>query len=214
MMKIVDAEMLSSENTTESAFHVYAAIDWFNSHPDLCERMYYFLTTKEVMHLDPTCSKSVFDIISLRTLEECITKRLKTSKDPKHIATFQSYRRAVITHTKACFDMYCRHHIIRITLVSLRATGASDVDEKNKMYQLDTSVAQLNLIRWLLTHGSECVQMAIQIAHGKKNSLACLVARKKRPIDQTPANPKRRNTSNLKVPSAKPSLSYHKHDLQ
>lgn len=168
-MNIVNAVILESDNPVCSAFSLYAAIDWFNSHPELCQRMAKFLSTNNVMFLDPTLSRSVFDVISFRTLEECITRTLRRSNDPLHIATFQSYRRNVNTYTKSCFDMYCRHHIVRMQ-VQVSPT---------KIQEIDTSVAQLNLIRWLLTHGHVCVKLAFEISKKKKCNLSNPTLKKK-----------------------------------
>lgn len=160
-MTISDATILSTTDSTNSAFSLYAAVDWFNTHPEMCGRMYRYLSTNVVMYLDPTVSRSVFDRISLRTLEECITKKLRDSKNPEHISTFHSYRRAVNTYTKSCFDMYRRHHIVRLTLVWSR-------QGRNYRNVLETSVAQLNLLRWLLTYGKVCVRLAHTLSMRKK----------------------------------------------
>jgi hypothetical protein len=163
-MNIVDATIIESQDATRSAFNMYAAIDWFNAHPEYCFRMAQFLSTNNVMFLDPSLSRSVFDVISLRTLEECITRTLRTSTHPLHIATFQSYRRNVNTHTKSCFDMYCRHHIVRLKMKTLDSSSSNGP----VLQELDTSVAQLNLIRWLMTYGNVCVKLAFEISKRKK----------------------------------------------
>ena len=51
IMNIVDATIIESQDATRSAFNMYAAIDWFNAHPEYCFRMAQFLSTNNVIIL-------------------------------------------------------------------------------------------------------------------------------------------------------------------
>jgi phenylpropionate dioxygenase-like ring-hydroxylating dioxygenase large terminal subunit len=123
-------------------------VDFFNNHTKDCKAMYMYLMTRQTRALDPTIKVSW--AASLRIIEHSINKILKKSVNPLYIATFQSYQQCIQSYTKRFFDMYKRMYHVRLILMH----------ENGKRVKLESSVAQLNLIKWLLTYGKACVNIA------------------------------------------------------
>lgn len=206
-MKIVSIEMVTSYTDEEAIHHalhnLFPALDWLQMNPNMCYRMFMFLTTNRASYLDD--KQTPFTIISLRTLEECITQKLRGSAEPVHIATFQSYRRAVNDYTKTFFDLYCRNHIVRLHLCEETVHPNTSQIKLNKRV-LVTSIAQLNLLRWLLTWGVDCLDLATKLSQRKRYRL-CLSARNKkdqqkrlgvqRPKPAGPAKPAAKSAAKL-----------------
>ena len=146
-MEIVNAVLADGDADGTAERFLHNLIAWYNLHPDLCQRLYGYLRQFRTTHLDPSIRVSW--IASLRILEYSIVKVLKPSQDPLHIATFQSYQRCVKQYSKDLFDIYCRVHHVTLFL-----------QDGKKRRRLETSIAQMNMMRWLLTKGRSCVSIA------------------------------------------------------
>jgi len=150
-MEIVDAILSDSDPAGDAARFLHNLIEWFNLHPNLCRRMHGYLSSYRTTELDPSIKTSW--IASLRILEHTVVKVLKPSPIPIHLATYQSYQRNVKHYTKDFFDIYCRIH--RVTLYLHDHTRPHQ-----RPRRLHTSVAQMNMVRWLLTSGQACISLA------------------------------------------------------
>ena len=153
-MQIVHAVLTDTDVQEQAQRHLYNIIAWYNLHPDLCIQMERYLRTFLTSALDRSIRLGW--VASLRIIEYSIVKVLKSSTVPLHIATYQSYQRCVKQYSKDFFDMYCRIHRVKLIM-----------DRGDRPLVLHTSVAQLNLVRWLLTEGRAC----IAIAHSRARAL-------------------------------------------
>lgn len=138
----------STEDDKQAHQILTQVISFFNKYPDQCTSMYRYLTTNYTNALDPTIKISW--CASLRTMEHSINKVLKKSSTPIHISTFQSYQKCISTFSKKFFDIYRR--LYWVTLVIETSSG--------KHVSLHTSIAQLNLMKWILTYGKVCIAIA------------------------------------------------------
>lgn len=145
--------ILEEEQATQILTQV---IVFFNKYPQQCTAMYRYLTTNYTNALDPSIPISW--CASLRTMEYSINKVLKKSTKPIHLATFQSYQKCISAYTKKFFDIYRRSHWISLVLQT----------SQGKQVRLETSIAQLNLIKWILTYGKVCIAIATKESRNRQ----------------------------------------------
>jgi hypothetical protein len=155
-------QRVECEGDSESVLILHSIVEWFNTHNQLCHCMFSYLRSHAARYLD--ASMPTLSIVSLRSIEECINRVLRNSRNPSHIATYSSYKRAIATHTKTFFDMYCRHHTVQLLFLVER-------NGKSQTYTLKSSIAQLNLMRWILTRGRDCVLLAATLSRKKRPTM-------------------------------------------